>query len=245
MPLRQDKLRQAGFHPPPISNRDGRKFSPSILSSMIRLDNISKQHNTGLFGIVGVIVLVFGATGIFTEIQGSINYIWSIKAKPEKGWLKYLTDRLLSFSLIIGIGFLMLVTLFINILVDMLTKRLEIFIGNELINARARLSRVAELTVLFCCAVDGIEGAQRPVQLVLLQGRQDVTGDDKGLGIVDFSIFPHVDHPDLPENTMAAAEQWAAGLGNPAYAIDDATAIRVVDGAVDVISEGHWRHFTP
>jgi dipeptidase E len=68
-------------------------------------------------------------------------------------------------------------------------------------------------------------------------------GVDRGVGIVDFSIFPHVDHPDLPENTMAAAETWAAGLGNPAYAIDDATAIQVVDGKVDLVSEGHWRHF--
>jgi dipeptidase E len=68
-------------------------------------------------------------------------------------------------------------------------------------------------------------------------------GGDKALGIVGFSIFPHVDHPDLPENTMAAAEHWAAGLGNPAYAIDDDTAIRVVDGEVDVVSEGTWRQF--
>ena len=68
-------------------------------------------------------------------------------------------------------------------------------------------------------------------------------GGDRALGIVDFSIFPHVDHPDLPENTMAAAEQWAAGLSNPAYAIDDDTAIKVVDGDVDVISEGQWRLF--
>ncbi len=66
-------------------------------------------------------------------------------------------------------------------------------------------------------------------------------GGDEALGVVDFSIFPHVDHPDLPENTMAAAEAWAAGLGGPSYAIDDQTAIRVVDGAVDVISEGHWK----
>jgi dipeptidase E len=70
------------------------------------------------------------------------------------------------------------------------------------------------------------------------------TGGDDALGIVDFSIFPHVDHPDLPENTMAAAEQWAAGLGVPAYAIDDDTAIQVVDGAVEVISEGHWQQLT-
>lgn len=68
-------------------------------------------------------------------------------------------------------------------------------------------------------------------------------GGDKALGVVDFSIFPHLDHPSLPENTMANAEKWAAGLGNPAYAIDDDTAIRVVDGAVDVISEGNWRLF--
>jgi dipeptidase E len=68
-------------------------------------------------------------------------------------------------------------------------------------------------------------------------------GGDRALGIVDFSIFPHVDHPDLPENTMAEAERWAAGLGNPAYAIDDDTAITVVDGAVGVVTEGHWRHF--
>jgi len=68
-------------------------------------------------------------------------------------------------------------------------------------------------------------------------------GGDAALGVVDFSIFPHVDHPDLPENTMAAAEQWAAGLSNPAYAIDDDTAIKVVDGAVEVISQGNWKLF--
>ena len=68
-------------------------------------------------------------------------------------------------------------------------------------------------------------------------------GGDSALGLVPFSIFPHLDHPDLPENTMADAERWAAGLSVPAYAIDDQTAIRVVDGAVDVISEGHWRLF--
>jgi dipeptidase E len=69
------------------------------------------------------------------------------------------------------------------------------------------------------------------------------TREDDALGIVDFSIFPHLDHPDLAENTMAAAEKWAATLPNPAYAIDDDTAIRVVDGAVDLVTEGHWRLF--
>jgi dipeptidase E len=69
------------------------------------------------------------------------------------------------------------------------------------------------------------------------------SGADEALGVVDFSIFPHVDHPALPENTMAAAERWAAGLPNPAYAIDDDTAISVVDGTVEVVSEGHWKLF--
>jgi dipeptidase E len=63
---------------------------------------------------------------------------------------------------------------------------------------------------------------------------------DKTLGVVDFSIFPHLDNPDLPDNTMANAEKWAAGIPGPAYAIDDETAIKVVDGAIEVISEGHW-----
>jgi dipeptidase E len=70
-------------------------------------------------------------------------------------------------------------------------------------------------------------------------------GGDEALGVVDFSIFPHVDHPDLPENTMAAAETWAAGIHGPAYAIDDETAIKVVDDSVDVVSEGHWKLFAP
>ena len=70
-------------------------------------------------------------------------------------------------------------------------------------------------------------------------------GGDRALGLVDFSIFPHVDHEDLPDNSMAAAEEWAAKLPVPGYAIDDQTAIRVIDGAVDVVSEGHWKLFTP
>jgi len=70
-------------------------------------------------------------------------------------------------------------------------------------------------------------------------------GGDETLGIVGFSIFPHVDNPDLPTNTMAAAERWAAGLSGPAYAIDDDSAIKVVDGAVTVVSEGNWKLLTP
>ena len=69
------------------------------------------------------------------------------------------------------------------------------------------------------------------------------TGGDETLGLVDFSIFPHLDNEDMPDNSMADAEGWAAGLSVPAYAIDDETAIKVTDGAVDVISEGQWKLF--
>lgn len=69
--------------------------------------------------------------------------------------------------------------------------------------------------------------------------------DDRALGLVDFSIFPHVDVERSPQNSMPNAELWASRRSNPTYAIDDQTAVRVVDGAVDVISEGHWKLFAP
>ena len=69
------------------------------------------------------------------------------------------------------------------------------------------------------------------------------TAGDKTLGLVNFAMFPHLDNPDLPENTMADAERWAAGMPMTTYAMDDQTAIKVVDGTVEVISEGHWKKF--
>lgn len=68
------------------------------------------------------------------------------------------------------------------------------------------------------------------------------TGGNETLGLVDFSIFTHL---GIPENTMADAEKWAASMPWPAYAIDDQTAIKVVEGTVDVISEGDWKPFAP
>jgi dipeptidase E len=67
------------------------------------------------------------------------------------------------------------------------------------------------------------------------------TGDDTTLGVVDFSICPHLAPDGKPGNTMAEAEAWAATIEGPAYVIDDETAIQVVDGKVDVITEGDWK----
>jgi dipeptidase E len=68
--------------------------------------------------------------------------------------------------------------------------------------------------------------------------------DERALGLVDFSLFPHLDHERSQDNSMANAERWAAGIPVPTYAIDDRTAIKVVDGTVEVVSEGHWKLFT-
>lgn len=70
-------------------------------------------------------------------------------------------------------------------------------------------------------------------------------GGDEALGIVDFSIFPHLDYPGWAGNTLESARRWAATIPGPAYAIDDQTAISVVDGTVSVISEGQWQRFNP
>lgn len=89
------------------------------------INNMQQQNSAAKFSIIGIVVLIFGATGVFADIQDSINYIWSIRAKPKKGWLKFLRNRLLSFSLIVGIGFLMIVSLLVNTLADVLTERLK------------------------------------------------------------------------------------------------------------------------
>lgn len=69
------------------------------------------------------------------------------------------------------------------------------------------------------------------------------TGGNETLGLVDFAIFPHLDHEMLPGNILANAEKWAAGIALPAYAIDDQTAIKVNEGTVEIVSEGHWKRF--
>lgn len=93
------------------------------IQDMIANTHLKEESTFG--AVIGGIILLFGATGVFTEIQDSINYIWSIKAKPKKGWLKYIINRIISFSLIVSLGFLMLVSLVINALMDALNERLS------------------------------------------------------------------------------------------------------------------------
>jgi len=79
------------------------------------------------------------------------------------------------------------------------------------------------------------------------EGSDMALGGESALGLVDFTMWVHVDNPNpiFEEHTMANVEKWAEGIPVPTYAIDDQTAIKVDDGTVDVVSEGHWRLFTP
>jgi dipeptidase E len=67
---------------------------------------------------------------------------------------------------------------------------------------------------------------------------------DRALGLVDFTLYPHLDREGFPDASLANIEKWASGIPVPSYAIDDDTAIKVVDGTVEVVSEGHWKLFT-
>ncbi len=74
-------------------------------------------------------------------------------------------------------------------------------------------------------------------------GRTFVTA--RGVGLVDFAVIPHLDHPDHPDASSVNAERWAAKIPKPTYALDDQSALAVTDGAVEVVTEGRWRLFTP
>lgn len=90
--------------------------------------NLELSGKTGTALISGIVILLLGASSMFVEIQDSLNIIWRVKAKPKKGWLKLLENRFLSFSLIISLGFLLLVSLIVNLAVKALSSRLEHFL---------------------------------------------------------------------------------------------------------------------
>ncbi|HET6291947.1 MAG TPA: Type 1 glutamine amidotransferase-like domain-containing protein [Kribbella sp.] len=76
-------------------------------------------------------------------------------------------------------------------------------------------------------------------------GSDMAVGGDRALGLVDFTLYPHLDREEMPDTSMANIEKWASGIPAPTYAIDDETAIKVIDGTVEVVSEGNWKLFNP
>lgn len=89
---------------------------------------VSQQESGAVSAIIGLITLIIGATAVFIEIQDTLNKIWHVKPKPKKGLVKMLANRLLSFSMVIGIGFLMLVSLAINAILTSFANTIQTFI---------------------------------------------------------------------------------------------------------------------
>jgi membrane protein len=102
--------------------------SAKQLQEIIKNASLSGKSKTA--AIVGGITLIIGATAIFSEIQDSINGIWGIKPKPKKGWLQFLKNRFLSFSMIVGLGFLLLVSLGVNTAIDAFNAKLQSMFPN-------------------------------------------------------------------------------------------------------------------
>jgi membrane protein len=112
--------------------------------------NIQQTKQSTTAAIIGIVLLLIGATGVFVEIQSSINYIWSIRAKPKKGWLKFLINRLVSFSLIIGCAFILLVSLVINTVIELLSDRLMVYFENATIVAVYIINTVIIFLFITC-----------------------------------------------------------------------------------------------
>lgn len=95
------------------------------------LDNLSVSGDSTWATILGVGMLLFGATGIFGEIQDSINMLWELKTRPKKGWLTVIINRLISFSMVIVLGFILMVSLTVNTVLDFLLERLNIGLSSN------------------------------------------------------------------------------------------------------------------
>ena len=89
------------------------------------IKNVALSHDTVVATTIGIITLIFGASGVFGEIQDSINRIWGIKAKPNRGLAKLIRNRLISFSMIVVLGFLLLVSLILNAITEALSNKLQ------------------------------------------------------------------------------------------------------------------------
>jgi len=118
----------------------------------IQLQEIMKNaelSNSGILAtIIGVSVLIFGASGVFTEIQDSINIIWGLKAKPKKGLWKFMINRIMSFSMIATVGFLLVVSLVVSSLMDLLSNRLEVIFPKVTVHLFYLLNMVSVLAII-------------------------------------------------------------------------------------------------
>jgi membrane protein len=102
------------------------------IQNIIRNTQESNQGKLG--GLIGTIILLIGASGVFSEMQSSINYLWSVPAPRKKAFLVAVFRKLISFSLLIAVSFLLLVSLLANALLEILSDRLKGFFSDSFVN---------------------------------------------------------------------------------------------------------------
>ena len=109
------------------------------------IENVHLSGETYFATAVAIVTFFFGATSVFAEIQDSINRIWSLRVRPERGFQKFIFTRLISFSMVVTIGFLLLVSLLMNAALSLMTKPLERYIGDY-----ALLLKIVNIIIVFC-----------------------------------------------------------------------------------------------
>lgn len=114
------------------------------------IQNLRNEDQNWLHATIGVVVLIIGATTVFTQMQDSINIIWRVKAKPKKGWVKFLKNRLLSFSLVISLGFLLLVSLIVSAVLDVFSEYLKAFLADYTVYLFYVINFAIILAVISC-----------------------------------------------------------------------------------------------
>ncbi|MBD1423077.1 YihY/virulence factor BrkB family protein [Sphingobacterium chuzhouense] len=125
-------------------------FGPDIanmLDSAIQKISLESKNSIGLY--IGIGTLIFSSTTIFVDIQNSINEIWQIKVKPKKGWLKIIMDRLLSFSMILGLGFLLMASLILSSVIGLLMGKVGDFLGEYIPNINLQMINLINTGVSF------------------------------------------------------------------------------------------------
>ncbi|MFH6996985.1 YihY/virulence factor BrkB family protein [Flavobacterium sp. FlaQc-57] len=116
------------------------------------IKNVQLSDSNVFVTVFGVVMLLIGASGVFAEIQSSINFIWGLRAKPNKGLKKFIQNRIMSFSMIVSVGFLMLVSLMVNATLDLLNSRLKIYLEDSTVYLFYVLNLIivlASITLLF------------------------------------------------------------------------------------------------
>ncbi len=116
------------------------------------IKNVQLSDSNVFVSVFGVVMLLIGASGVFAEIQSSINFIWGLKAKPNRGLKKFIQNRIMSFSMIVSVGFLMLVSLMVNATLDVLNERLKLYFPDTTVYLFYLLNLVivlASITLLF------------------------------------------------------------------------------------------------